>query len=173
MPAHKTAADPGAGPATTPEDETPKSMRDLMSYRLLKAAYYCTKPTYVSFLRAHKITAVEWRLMGNLYADAPMPLARLAMEVDIQLAQASRTISSLVARGLVRGEADKRDGRSVQLSLTPAGRTLYRRLFGEAVRRQERQLASLTRNEKQVLFRALEKLAVAGRAVYDEELSRP
>jgi len=156
-----------------PPAEAPKTFRDLMSFRLVKASYYCTKPTYLSFLRTHKVTAVEWRLMGNLYADAPLPLARLAVEVDIQLAQASRTVSSLVTRGLVRSEADKKDGRSVQLSLTTEGRALYRRMFGEAVRRQERQLACLTAKELQVLCRALDKLADAGRAMFEEERLRP
>ncbi len=157
---------------STAQNKTPRSFRDLITFRLVKASYYCTKPTYLSFLRSHRITAVEWWLMGNLYTDAPLPLARLALEVDIQLAQASRTISGLVARGLVCGEADRNDGRSVQLSLTTEGRALYRRMFGEAVRRQERQLASLTRSEKDVLHRALDKLAEAGRTMLAEERIR-
>ena len=78
------------------------TIRELVSYRLQKAAYYATKHSYVVYTRKFGITGVEWRLIGNLYTDGPLSLVRLAEEVDIQLAQASRMMSSLIKRGLAQ-----------------------------------------------------------------------
>ena len=144
-------------------------IRDLVSYRLQKATYFATKGAYLFYAHKYEITPVEWRLLGNIYTDGPMSLVRLAEEVDIQLAQASRTITSLVKRGLVYGEADEKDGRSVRLSLTTQGKALYRKLLAEAVRYHQRLTESLTANELEVLILALEKLADTGRLLLQEE----
>ncbi len=147
-------------------------IRDLVSYRLQKATYFATKGAYLFYASQYEITPVEWRLLGNLYADGTLSVVRLAQEVDIQLAQASRTISGLVKRGLVAGQASQRDGRSVDLSLTPQGKALYRKLLAEATRYHDRLMASLTETEQGVLLQALEKLADAGQQLLREEQER-
>jgi DNA-binding MarR family transcriptional regulator len=58
----------------------------------------------------------------------------------------------------LRREADEADGRGVQLSLTPAGRTLYRKVLPKAVKRNEDLLSVLSAEERAVLDRALERL---------------
>lgn len=145
------------------------TIRELVSYRLQKAAYYATKHSYVVYTRKFGITGVEWRLIGNLYTDGPLSLVRLAEEVDIQLAQASRMMSSLIKRGLAQGESDENDGRSVKLSLTAEGKALYRKVFAEAVERHEKLLSVLSKTEQLYLFQALEKLADKGREMLEEE----
>ena len=146
--------------------------RDLVSYRLQKAAFYATRPSYQVYAREFGITGIEWRLMGNLYTDGPLSLARVAAEADVQLAQASRTLSSLTRRGLVHSEADVHDGRSVRLSLTVEGRALYRRLLARAVKMHESLVASLTADERDSLFRVLDKLSEVGRELLAAERGR-
>jgi DNA-binding MarR family transcriptional regulator len=124
-------------PKAIPEAPT---IRELVTYRLIKATYYTTKPAYMLYSRKYQVTGVEWRLMGNLYTDGPLTLVRLAEEADIQLAQASRMISALIKRGLVTSVANENDGRSVKLSLTSEGKSLYRKIFAEAQARHNRLL---------------------------------
>ena len=147
-------------------------IRVLVSYRLQKATYFATKGAYLFYANRHGITPVEWRLLGNLYADGTMSVVRLADEVDIQLAQASRTISSLIKRELVIGQANPHDGRSVDLSLTPKGKALYRKLLAEATRYHDRLMESLAQDEQKVLLQALEKLAEVGQQLLREEQER-
>lgn len=139
------------------------TIRDLVSYQLQKATYYATRPAYQAYGAKFGVTGVEWRLLGNLFADGPMSVRRLSVETDIQISQASRTVASLVERGLVQSASDRADGRSVQLSLTAEGRALYRKLFAEARRWNEALLAALTPEEAQVLLGALDKIAQRGR----------
>jgi DNA-binding MarR family transcriptional regulator len=150
------------------DDSALADIRDLLAYRLQKAAYYATRPAYRDYARDFGVTGVEWRLLGNLYADGPLSLARVAEEADVQLAQASRTLSGLVGRGLVRRATDAVDARSVQLSLTPAGRALYRRLFRRAAELHDALVAGLSPAERASLFRALDHVAEAGRALLAE-----
>lgn len=51
-------------------------------------------------------------------------VAGLARYLGVTLAPASRAVSALIRKGLVKGEADARDRRVVRLSLTPVGEEL-------------------------------------------------
>jgi DNA-binding MarR family transcriptional regulator len=150
------------------DDRALEGIRDLLAYRLQKAAYYASRPGYHDFVREFGVTGVEWRLLGNLYADGPLSLARVAAEADLPPAQASRTLSGLVERGLVRRATDAADARSVQLTLTPAGRALYRRLFQRAAELHDALVAGLSHAERDSLFRALDHVADVGRALLAE-----
>jgi DNA-binding MarR family transcriptional regulator len=144
------------------------TIKDLVSYRLHKAAFHATKHAYLAYARRFGITGGEWRLIGILHTDGPISLARLAEEVDIQLAQASRMMSALIRRGLAQGRSDEKDGRSVTLSLTTEGEALYHQVFAEARARHEALLSVLTRTERAHLFQALQKLTDKGRAMLEE-----
>lgn len=143
----------------------PSSIRELIGYRLQKAIVLTTKSTHASFGAKFNVTGVEWRLIGNLSMDGPLSLRQLSEETDIKLPQASRTIASLIERGLVQGKDDAQDGRRVMLSLTTDGRALYRKVFAEAKRRHQELLAILSEKEQHDVFQALEKLAEHGRAL--------
>lgn len=145
----------------------PASIRELISYRLQKAIVFTTKQTHAVYSRKFNVTGVEWRLIGNLSMDGPLSLRELSEETDIQLAQASRTIASLIERGLVQGDADELDGRRVLLSLTTEGRALYRKVFAEAKKRHQELLSVLSEEEQAGLFLALEKLSEHGRALVE------
>ena len=108
-------------------------------------------------------------MIGNLFTDGPLSLVRLAEEADIQLAQASRMVTALIKRGLVLGVANENDGRSIKLSLTKEGKLLYRKIFTEAQARHARLMGGLDAHEQQVLFQVLDKLALMGRDMLDEE----
>jgi DNA-binding MarR family transcriptional regulator len=100
----------------------------------------------------------EWRIVGLLGGYAPMSLLGLAREAKVDKSQASRSVSGLIERGLVRRESDTSDGRGVQLSLTPEGRALYRKVFARAVKRNEDLMSVLSPKERAVLEEALARL---------------
>lgn len=150
-----------------------RTIRDLITYRLQKAIVCTTKPSHAAYNARFGVTGVEWRLIGNLASDRPLSLQRLATEVDIQLAQASRAVTGLIARGLVRGDDDAQDGRRVVLSLTPAGRALFRRVFAHARKIDAKLLSVLSEREQEALFEMLERLSEHGRSLMGSDLARP
>lgn len=93
--------------------------------------------------------------IGNF---APLTLREVAERAEVDKGQASRLVSSLVAHGLVRKTADERDGRGIQLALTPKGRDLHATLRKEARDLNEQVLVALTAAERVTLERLLTKL---------------
>lgn len=155
---------PKAGSTRTPRSAAAgPAFHELVSYRLQKAAYYATRPAYLAYAREFGITGVEWRLLGNLYAAAPLTLARVAEEADVQPAQASRVLAALVQRGLVSSQTDAHDARAVRLALTAEGRALYRRLLARTARLHDTLVAELDAAQREQLYRMLDLIADAGR----------
>lgn len=156
-------------PAQSTAKSSAPDIRGLLAYRLQKATHYVTKPAYLLYSREFGVTGVEWRLMGNLYTDGPLSLARVCHEADVPLAQGSRTLASLTERGLVVRAAAKGDARSVSLSLTKPGRALYRKMFARAQAFNGVLAGALSSDDMAALSRALDVLADAGRALLEAE----
>src|SRR3546814_12038034 len=89
-------------------------------------------------------------------------MARSARTRDTNMdkSQASRNVSELMERKLIRRSADAEDGRGISLDLTAAGRRLYQEMFPAAVARNEALLEVLTAAERDAIERALDKLTV-------------
>jgi DNA-binding MarR family transcriptional regulator len=89
---------------------------------------------------------------------SPLTLREVAEHAEVDKGQASRLVSSLVAHGLVRKTAHERDGRGIQLALTPKGRELHATLRKDARDLNEQVLVALTAAERVTLERLLAKL---------------
>jgi DNA-binding MarR family transcriptional regulator len=135
-----------------------RNFKELISFRLNILASTWSRLAAESNQREFGLDPREWRIVGMLGTHAPMSLQGLAREVNLDKSQASRTVSDMIERGLLQRESDESDGRGVQLSLTPQGRTLYRKVFPRAVRRNEELLSVLSDEERAVLDRALDVL---------------
>ncbi|WP_417224281.1 MarR family winged helix-turn-helix transcriptional regulator [Achromobacter spanius] len=99
-----------------------------------------------------------WRILALLGAPPDMSLNAVAREANIDKSQASRTVSDLIERGLIKRSADAQDARGVSLDLTRAGKKLYQEVFPAAIERNEEMLAVLSEDEREVLERALDKM---------------
>ncbi len=73
--------------------------------------------------------------------------------------QVSRAIQGLEARGIITRTSDPDDRRERIVSLTTAGRALYRRIVPLALAREATMLALLSPEEIKVLDRAMRKLS--------------
>jgi len=101
----------------------------------------------------------EWRILGLLGTTSPLSLQALANEVAVDKSQASRIVTGLIERGLLQRSTNDEDGRSIHLSLTVKGKSLYRKVFPQAVQRNETLLSVLNAKERKVFEEAIEKLS--------------
>ena len=172
IPAPRPTAEGAARPA---DNDMPQALtiRDLITYRLQKAIVFTAKPSHAAYSERFGVTGVEWRLIGNLALDGPLSLQQLAREVDVQLAQASRAVTGLIGRGLVRGDDDAPHRPRVMQSLTREGRALFRKVFAHARKIDARLLSVLSEREQDALFEMLERLAEHGRSLMGSDLARP
>lgn len=146
-----------------------QDLRALTSFQLRQLANMYTKGTASVYERKFGLTLNEWRLIALLHASSELSLNRLAEQAQFDRGLTSRIVQALADRGFVDRRADSRDARGVAISLTEQGRELVGRIFPEALARNEQLLSCLTKNEREVLQKALQKLTVQARIMLDKE----
>jgi DNA-binding MarR family transcriptional regulator len=146
----------------------PASIKELFSFRLNVLANMSSKVAALRNELEFDLQPRDWRIIGLLGAFAPMSLQVLAREVDVDKSQASRIVSVLIERGLLARNADVNDGRGVQLSLTLAGKSLYRKAFPRAVKRNEQLLSVLSSEERELLEQVMEKLSAQAKQMLEQ-----
>ena len=148
--------------------KSPANLKELFSFRLNMLAYMSSKIAALINEREFELDSREWRIIGLLGAFSPFSLQALAREVNVDKSQASRIVSSLIQRGILQRGADETDGRGVQLSLSPAGRAIYRKVFPKAVKRNEALLSVLSDEDRMCLERILTQLTDRAGVLLDE-----
>jgi DNA-binding MarR family transcriptional regulator len=150
------------------------TIRELLSYRLHQVANLLSRGAEMRYRREFGVSLWEWRTVALLGGVAQaQSLNDLARAAGMDKGQMSRVVSGLTQRRLVRREADARDGRGIQLSLTRSGKTLYRRLIGAAAERNDAFLGCLSAKERACLEQAMIKLAREARSLIQKEQPPP
>jgi DNA-binding MarR family transcriptional regulator len=141
----------------------PKVLTDLLSSRLHTLAGLSAASASLRVERKFGLALLEWRSIGMLGGFAPLSLKELARRAALDKSYASRTVAGLIERGLVVSEKNDADARGVMLSLTKEGQTLYKKVFADAVARNERLLAPLSAEQRTHLMETLATLTVSAR----------
>ena len=148
-------------------------IRDLISYRLHVVANLLSRGAELRYRREFGVSLWEWRTVAHLGAESePLSLNELARFAGIHKSQMSRVVTGLAERGVVLRAADEDDARGVRLTLSKAGRKLYRDLIGAASERDEIFRRCLTRDEAEAFNSVLAKLTGQARELIDREKQR-
>lgn len=136
-------------------------LRRFLTYRLnrLQARLNAQAARY---LTAHGgITLSEWRAIALIGSLEETTLTELSREAQIDKGLLSRTLKTLVERGMVDGRQDDRDNRVQRLTLTASGTKLHERILPRMRARQRFLQAALTTSEFAALHSAIDKLEIA------------
>lgn len=131
---------------------------DLLAYRLHKVANLVSRSAAMRYKREFDVLLWEWRTIALLGAAGAMSLSELAKASGIDKGQLSRVASGLTARGLVLRTIDEVDNRKISLSLTAAGRKMYKGLNKVSNERNNQFVGCLTESERKSLAGILDKL---------------
>ncbi|MFC9507819.1 MarR family winged helix-turn-helix transcriptional regulator [Streptomyces sp. NPDC057002] len=125
---------------------------------LVRAAFL-VDGVYAEASRAYGLTPQQGQLLCVLM---PQPYGMGELGDTLGLAKSSLTglVDRTVRRGLVRREADPRDGRAVRVGLTEEGASLAGRFYAETVRRMEALPAGLNGVERERLAVLLSRVVV-------------
>jgi MarR family transcriptional regulator for hemolysin len=106
-----------------------------------------------------------WILLDHALQEGQLSQSLLAQRMWIEGPTLVRHLDRLEGEGLVERRRDTSDRRVVLVSVTPAGKTLYKRLRTVADDMESMLTAALTDQEHRTLLRALRRLhaAVVGR----------
>jgi len=136
----------------------PPALDRFLTYRLHRVAKISDRDSAAAYQADCGLSLSEGRCLAAVGQFEPASVKDLARLANLDKANASRAADALVARGLVAKAASSTDGRGVALSLTPAGRTLWRRVMTLIERRNDQVFGVLSAAERQALDRALDKL---------------
>lgn len=120
----------------------------------------------VTETRAHRPkgwSLAGFRIMFMLWVIGPARPARLATLLDMTRPATSNVITTLERGGFVTRNPDDRDGRSVILTLTPAGDEAVRDVFALQNEIESVWFSALTDGERIELARLLGKVIAANR----------
>ncbi|MEU6644116.1 MarR family transcriptional regulator [Saccharomonospora sp. NPDC046836] len=117
--------------------------------------------TYDLEAAVHRPRGRSWsafRLMFVVWLAGPLEPSGAARLTGMSRAAVSNLTKTLVADGLLDRTPGERDGRSVRLSLTPAGHEEMVAVFSEHNEREFRWAGALTEEEQRILVMLLDKL---------------
>ena len=145
----------------------------LISRRILLLSNLLRRSAGLRYRRLLDISVGEWGALAGLGARRACSLNELAADLALDKTRLSRTVSALVARGLVQRSANPRDNREQRISLTRQGRGVHSQMMKSARAANEDLLEGMTDAEREALFALIDRLAERARNALQREQDRP
>lgn len=118
--------------------------------------------SFAGKLAGEGVTVAEWVMMRALYGKDPMPPSRLADEIGLTRGAVTKLADRLIGKSLIVRKADRDDGRSQTLALTPRGASMVPELAALADQNDAEFFGCLTGAERKELERLLKELVQHG-----------
>lgn len=139
--------------------ETPTPLTGLVAFKLIHLADTISRAATLVYEKRFGLNNSELRAMIALRDRQPLTIAELSRVGRIDKAWVSRSVASLLDRGLVSREAHPTDQRMALIRLTASGLALTRDFEPVAHARQKRLLAGLSQREAFHVIDLLQKNA--------------
>lgn len=156
-------------PVRTAQQRPPRVAQELLGFRIPLLASIRSSTSARRNERKFGLKNLEGRTLFVLGAHEGLSLKEVVRIGGIEKAYASRTIAALVEKGLVTKAVDGSDRRSVRLTLTGPGKTLYEAVLEDALVRDEEWFSVLSPRERTALLDCLDRLTDRARLLAEEE----
>ena len=134
---------------------------DLKLWVVLARAHAAVEGHVSRDIAAHGLSIAEFGILELLYHKGPQLLGDIQRRILVSSGGITFLVDRLEAKGLVAREACPDDRRARFAVLTPAGRTLMKRIFPRHAAAVSRALSGLTREERQAATKLLRTLGLA------------
>ncbi|WP_028229507.1 MarR family winged helix-turn-helix transcriptional regulator [Paraburkholderia ferrariae] len=108
--------------------------------------------------REFGVSVRDLRVLRLVKLEPGLTLGRLIELAMLEKTFASKIVSSLVKRSLLRREIGQEDARQINLYLTPDAEVLVKRTYERGNALEKMMLSTITEQELEVLNRCIEKL---------------
>jgi DNA-binding MarR family transcriptional regulator len=109
-------------------------------------------------VREHGLTAMQFWVLVNIDEAGGGSLSEMASRLRMDVPTASRTVTQLLKRKLLRAEGDEGDRRRLHLSLTPGARDRIEPLRSLAADLRGATVLGLSKEEEETLRTLLRKI---------------
>jgi MarR family 2-MHQ and catechol resistance regulon transcriptional repressor len=121
-------------------------------------AFQALIPHAANSIKRTELGDSDFRVLEVLLHKGPLPVNTVGPKVWLTPGSISVAVDRLVKKGLVSRKGHAEDRRVRQVELTPKGRALITRGFGEHASAMENIASVLSENERLTLLRLLKKL---------------
>lgn len=143
-------------------------LAEFFPYRLAVLADQVSQCMAQVYAARFQLTRDEWRVLAALHQNPTMKTGDAIAHTTMEKMQASRAITRLEEGGFISRTEDENDRRHRVLSLTPAGKTLVKKIIPLVQARETFLLEGLDDQERAVLDRALDKLTERARTLVSQ-----
>lgn len=148
--------------------QEPKSVTDLLTYRLLRLSNSFGLYSSRFYRDKFGVTLPEWRVMSIIATGEPTSAREISRILATDKGWVGLTIESLRKRSYVSTVPDENDRRRTLVSLTDEGRGVHDEILTLARRRQRRLLSTLPPGMADTLTAGLELLQAEADRMLDE-----
>jgi DNA-binding MarR family transcriptional regulator len=106
----------------------------------------------------YELTHMEGRLLGFLARNDGAKLAELVTYMERDKGQLAKLVKNLREQGLIAGQDDEKDRRSVRLTLTAKGREIHTSLRRQVNKLAEQSVQGMNASEKRRLVELLQRM---------------
>ena len=129
-----------------------------MPYRLSVLSNTVSRAIARIYADRFDLSIPEWRVMAQLGRHGRLTASEIVGLTAMDKVRVSRAVSRLAAAGRIAADEDQADRRRQHLTLTAAGKRIYREIVPLALEREASLLEILSVPERQALDRLLLKL---------------
>jgi DNA-binding MarR family transcriptional regulator len=148
-----------AGPHATAGDAAALDLQQYFPYRLARLAEQVSLAVAEVYAERFSLTRQEWRVLAILGTRPEIATKEIGPLTTLDKMQVSRAVQGLETRGVLSRKHDSHDRRELIVSLTSAGRALYRKIVPYALEREARLLSVLSPEEVTAIDRVMRKLS--------------
>lgn len=134
------------------------ALKRYFTYRLNTLSKLNDMASQAAYLQGTGLSLPEARCLSAIGSFPRLTVSQLAFEANLDKGHASRTVQALAARGLAARLPRAGDARSVALTLTPAGKALWRKLMPLIEQRNQALLGSLSEDEQALLLDMFDRI---------------
>ena len=142
----------------TPEDPGSLILERFVPYRLSVLSNTVSRAIARIYADRFDLSIPEWRVMAQLGRHGRLTASEIVGLTAMDKVRVSRAVSRLASAGRIAADEDQADRRRQHLTLTAAGKRIYREIVPLALEREASLLEILSVPERQALDRLLLKL---------------
>lgn len=140
----------------------------LVSMRMIRLFIMLRRSGILSQRRRFDLSELEWRIVTQLGAAAPLSLNGLAEAMLQDRGQLSRAVKAMVERGLLTRER-KPGGPEIEIDLSREGHALYARMIEWVIERDRLLTEGIPEADVTVVWRVLDTMIERAGAMLEEE----
>jgi len=147
-----------SAPENPPAEPAPRPLTQFLTYRILRLHHALNAQAVAILTEVSGISLGQWRILAMVGSGGALTARDVARRTGFDPAFISRTVRSLEERGLLRTARSDVDRRVMTIEPTAAGVELHDRTLPFMRVRQEALLAALAPEERDAIFRIIDKL---------------